>query len=287
MRGEAPDDRERAAAPRRLTRWLHPSGSGWSRDSCSAPFRSSRLLARLAPQHCCWTRLRGRSRAGHRRGAGRRLRRRGRHPVLALDPAAAPSAWPPIRGSRARVTPCFARGSWWPSWSGGGGDRGARSPPTAWLVDAGGTPFAFATGVDREMHPTIVGVEDAQPRTRIPSSPRVCTSPARSAGASCPQPGEFGWGATTRARSRRCGSVPRRSGARRRGSGREARAARLGARGDLAEMGPASTIDLRFGDRVVLRSGPPPGRRGGGSTRRRGCRPSGGAPDEPAVPTGG
>ena len=37
------------------------------------------------------------------------------------------------------------------------------TPASAWLVDESGTPFAPATAIDGEIHPTIVGIPDAQP----------------------------------------------------------------------------------------------------------------------------
>ena len=152
------------------------------------------------------------------------------------------------------------------------------APSTAWLVDSGGTPFAFATGVDREMHPTIVGVEDAQPQRAHPLLAQGVKIARAIDGRELPA-----------ARRVRVGgadphALPElRLGPRERkvvlgGGDLETKLDRLAwvLKADLAEMGPASTIDLRFGSRVIFRDGPPPsgdeatGTRGGASSSNGG-----------------
>jgi cell division protein FtsQ len=132
------------------------------------------------------------------------------------------------------------------------------APPAAWLVDAGGTPFALATRVDREMHPTIVGVADAQPGRPHP----LLAQGVQIAAAV----GRHGLPAARRVQVG--GADPHLlpelllgPGERRvvmGGGDLEAKLDRLSwvLKADLAEMGAASVIDLRFGDRVILRDGP-------------------------------
>jgi hypothetical protein len=145
------------------------------------------------------------------------------------------------------------------------------APPRGWLVDASGTPFAPATGVHREMHPTLVGVEDAEPgrphpllaqgvhiadavdRHELPSARRV----------------RVGQGDSHALPELLLGPSERRVVL---GGGElEAKLERLSRvlEADLAEMGAASTIDLRFGSGVILRDGP--SRSGGEATGERGC----------------
>jgi cell division protein FtsQ len=132
------------------------------------------------------------------------------------------------------------------------------APPAAWLVDAGGTPFALATRVDREMHPTIVGAADAKPGRPHP----LLAQGVQIAAAV----GRHGLPAARRVRVG--GTDPHLlpelllgPGERRvviGGGDLEAKLDRLSwvLKADLAEMGAASVIDLRFGDRVILRDGP-------------------------------
>jgi cell division protein FtsQ len=144
------------------------------------------------------------------------------------------------------------------------------APPTAWLVDASGTPFAFATRIDREMHPTIVGVADARPGRPHPLLAQGVQI-ARAVG-------ERGIPAARRVRvgdgdphalpELRLGPAQRKVVLG--GGDLDAKLDRLSwvLKADLAEIGAASTIDLRFGSRVILRDGPPSS--GGEATGARG-----------------
>jgi hypothetical protein len=133
------------------------------------------------------------------------------------------------------------------------------APPTAWLVDGGGTPFAFATSVDREMHPTIAGVEDARPRHPHPLLAEGVAI-ARAVGRrELPEARRIvvGGGDPRALPELRLGPRERRVVL---GAGDlEAKLDRLTwvLKADLAEMGAASAIDLRFGSRVILRDDPP------------------------------
>jgi hypothetical protein len=129
----------------------------------------------------------------------------------------------------------------------------------AWLVDENGAPFAPATAIDREVHPTIVGIPDAQPGHPHPLLAQGVYI-ARAVGERGLPP----------ARRVRVGGADLRTIPELRlGSGErtvvlgggdlEAKLDRLSwvLEADLAEAGETSTIDLRFGGQVILRSGPP------------------------------
>jgi len=144
------------------------------------------------------------------------------------------------------------------------------APPNAWLVDASGTPFALATGIDHEMHPTIVGVADAQPGRPHPllvEGVHIAGAVARH-GLPPARRVQVGDGGPRSLPELLLGPRERRVVL---GGGElEAKLDRLSwiLKADLAEMGAASTIDLRFGSRVILRNGP--SQRGGEATGARG-----------------
>lgn len=133
------------------------------------------------------------------------------------------------------------------------------TPPSVWLVDENGTPFAPAAAIDREIHPTIVGIPDAQPGRPHPLLAQGVHI-ARALG---------GRGLPPARRVRVGGDDPRALPELRLGRGErkvvlgggdlEAKLDRLSwvLEADLTETGEASTIDLRFGDQVILRNGPP------------------------------
>jgi hypothetical protein len=144
------------------------------------------------------------------------------------------------------------------------------TPPTAWLVDAGGTPFATATAIDSEIHPTLVGVEDAEPgrpNPRLAQGVQIARAVDRR-----------GLPAVRRVRlgGADAGSLPELwIGTRGRrvvlgGGELQAKLDRLSwvLQADLEGIETVSSIDLRFGSGVVLRSGPPPS--GGETTEPRG-----------------
>jgi hypothetical protein len=152
------------------------------------------------------------------------------------------------------------------------------APPTPWLVDVGGTPFAPATGMDREIHPTIVGVADAQPGHPHPLLAQgvyIAGSVTRR-GLPAARRVQVGEGDPHALPELRIGPAERSVVLG--GGDLEAKLDRLSwiLRADLAEMGAASTIDLRFGSRVILRDGPSPegdeemGARGGVGPSERG-----------------
>jgi cell division protein FtsQ len=132
------------------------------------------------------------------------------------------------------------------------------TPASGWLVDENGTPFAPATAIDREIHPTIVGIPDAQPGRPHPLLAQGVHIARAIAGRGLPP-----------ARGVRVGGDdPRALPELRLGPGErkvvlgvgdlEAKLDRLSwvLEADLAEAGETSTIDLRFGGQVILRSGP-------------------------------
>jgi hypothetical protein len=150
------------------------------------------------------------------------------------------------------------------------------APAVAWLVDAGGTPFAVAAAVDRELYPTLVGVPDVRPgqanpllaegveiaravaRRDLPAARRV-----RLGGG---DPGalpelQLGPGGRTVVLG---------------GGDLEAKLDRLSwiLKADLAELEATSSIDLRFGSQVILRDGPPSSE-GEATGARGGAGPSG------------
>jgi hypothetical protein len=150
--------------------------------------------------------------------------------------------------------------------------------PTAWLVDASGTPFALATGIDQEMHPTIVGVADAQPGRPHPllaQGVHIADAVARH-GLPSARRVQVGGGDPHALPELLLGPRERRVVLG--GGDLEAKLDRLSwvLKADLVEMGAASAIDLRFGSRVILRNGPShsggeaTGARGGVSTSDRG-----------------
>ena len=254
--------KDRAAAPRRLTRWTAHLGAAVA-GVLLGSLLFEPLLARLAPRQLL---LDTASVAGAHRVAVEELVGASGvaagTSVLALDPAAVSerlASHPWI--AEARVTPFFP-GKLLVAVV----EREAAAiveigaPPTAWLVDAGGTPFAFATGVDREMYPTILGVEDAQPQhphSLLAQGVQIARAVGRRE--------------LPAARGVRVGgddpqALPElRLGPRERkvvlgGGDLAAKLDRLAwvLKADLTEMGPASAIDLRFGNRVILRGDPPP-----------------------------
>jgi len=253
---------ERAAAPRRLTRWSTHAGAAVA-GLLLGSLLFEPMVARLAPQQ--WVLDTASVLGAHRVTAEELVGAAGvaaGTPMLTLDSDAVSerlASHPWI--AEARVTTFFFR-----KLLVSVVEREAAAiveigdPPTAWLVDAGGTPFAFATGIDREMHPTIVGIEDAQPqhphpllaqgvhvaravgRRELPAARRV----------------RVGGGDPRALPELRLGPSERKVVLG--GGGLETKLDRLAwvLKADLAEMGPASTIDLRFGSRVILRNGPPP-----------------------------
>jgi hypothetical protein len=252
----------RAAAPRRLTRWSTYAGAAVA-GLLLGSLLFEPLVARLAPERFA---LETAYVVGANRVAAEELVSASGvaagTPVLALDPSAVSerlASHPWI--DRARVTTFLSR-----KLLVAVVEREAAaiveagSPPAAWLVDASGTPFAFATRIDHEMHPTIVGVDDARPQQPHPLLAQGVQI-ARSVGRR-----EL----PSARRIRIGGGDPRalpelRLGPRERkvvlgGGDLETKLDRLAwvLKADLAEMGPASTIDLRFGSRVILRDGPAP-----------------------------
>jgi len=144
------------------------------------------------------------------------------------------------------------------------------APPIPWLVDVGGTPFAPATGIDRETHPTIVGVADAQPGHPHPllaQGVQIADAVSRH-GLPAVRRVQVGDGDPHALPELRIGPAERSVVLG--GGDLEAKLDRLSwvLRADLAEMGAASTIDLRFGSRLILRDGPSP--EGGEETGPRG-----------------
>lgn len=270
---------ERAAAPRRLTRWSTHVGAAVA-GLLLGSLLFKPMVARLAPRQLA---LDTASVVGaHRLTAEELVGAAGvaaGTPMLALDSAAVSerlASHPWI--AEARVTTFFF-GKLLVAVV----EREAAAivetgaPPTAWLVDADGTPFAFATSIDREMYPTIVGVEDAQPqhphpllaqgvqiaravgRRELPAARRV----------------RVGGGDPHALPELRLGPSERKVVLG--GGGLETKLDRLTwvLKADLAEMGPASTIDLRFGSRVILRNDPP-GAGDGATGGRGGAGPSNG-----------
>lgn len=254
--------KDRAAAPRRLTRWITHLGAAVA-GVLLGSLLFEPLLARLAPRQLL---LDTASVAGAHRVAVEELVGASGvaagTSVLALDTAAVSArlaSHPWI--AEARVTPFFS-GKLLVAVV----EREAAAiveigvPPTAWLVDAGGTPFAFATGVDREMYPTILGVEDAQPQHPHPLLAQGVQI-ARAVGRR-----ELPAARGVRVEGDDPQALPElRLGPRERKVvlGRGDLSAKLDRlawvlKADLTEMGPASAIDLRFGNRVILRDGPPP-----------------------------
>ena len=262
MREKKTQRADRATAPRRLTRWSTYAGAAVA-GLLLGSLLFEPMVARLAPQQFV---LDTASVVGAHRVAAEELVSASGvaagTSVLALDPAAVSerlASHPWI--SRARVTP-FLSGKLLVAVV----EREAAAiveigaPPTAWLVDASGTPFAFATGIDHEMHPTIVGVDDAQPQHPHPLLSQAVQIAHAVGRRELPGARRVHVG----------GGDPRalpelRLGPRERkvvlgGGDLEAKLDRLAwvLKADLAEMGSASTIDLRFGSRVILRNGPPP-----------------------------
>lgn len=272
MRGHRP---VRAAVPRRLTRWSTLAGAAVA-GLLLGSLLFEPLVHRLAPGLFAVDTV---SVAGARRVSVEELVGAAGvaagTPVLALDPRAvserlASHAW--IKA--ARVTTRLPR-----KLLVGVVEREAAAivelgaPPTAWLVDAEGTPFARASGLDRELHPTLLGVGDARPQHPHPllaQGVRIARAveERKLPEVRCVQLGE---GDPHALPVLGLGSAGRRVIL---GGGElEAKLDRLSLvlEADLAEAGPGSSIDLRFGGQVILRSGPPPagdeatGGRGGAS----------------------
>jgi cell division protein FtsQ len=253
---------DRAAAPRRLARWSTQAGAAVAGLLLGA-FLFEPIAARLAPRKCL---LETASVIGvHRVTAEELVDASGvtaGTPTLALDPAVVSerlASHPWI--SAARVTTFLPR-----KLLVAVVEREAAAiveigtPATAWLVDASGTPFASATGIDREMHPTIVGVEDAQPQRPHPLLAQGVQI-ARAVGKRelpAARRVRLGGGDPQGLPELRLG--PRERKVVLGGGDLELKLDRLAwvLKADLAEMGPASTIDLRFGSRVIFRDGPPP-----------------------------
>ena len=137
-------------------------------------------------------------------------------------------------------------------------------------MDAGGTPFATATAIDGEIHPTLIGVEDAepgQPNPRLAQGVQIARAVdrrglppvrrVRLGGADAGSLPELWIGTRERRVVLGGGELP-------------AKLDRLSwiLQADLSGMETVSSIDLRFGSGVVLRSGPPPA--GGETTEPRG-----------------
>jgi hypothetical protein len=253
---------DRAGAPRRLTRWSTYAGATVA-GLLLGFLLFEPMVARLAPHRFV---LDTASVAGARRVAAEELVSASGvaagTPALALDADAVSerlASHPWI--NQARVTTFLFR-----KLLVAVVEREAAAiveigaPATAWLVDASGTPFAFATGVDREMHPTIVGVDDAQPQQPHPLLAQGVQI-ARAVGEH-----ELPVARRVRVRGGDPQGLPElRLGPRERrvvlgGGDLEAKLHRLAwvLKADLAELGPASTIDLRFGGRVIFRDDPPP-----------------------------
>jgi hypothetical protein len=155
------------------------------------------------------------------------------------------------------------------------------APPLPWLVDAQGTPFAPASVLDREIHPIIFGVADAQPGHAHPLLAQGVdiTRAVAARGLPVAQGVQVGDGDRNAIPELRLG--PRERQVVLGGGDLEAKLDRLSwiLKADLPELGAASSIDLRFGNRVILRSGPSPtgdeatgpiGREGPSDTRRAG-----------------
>lgn len=262
MKQRRPRGSIRAAASRRLTRASALAGAAVA-GLLFGFLLFEPLIARMAPQQLA---LRTFSVIGARRIAAEELVKASGvaagSSVRALDPAAVSerlASHPWI--SEARVTTFLSR-----KLLVAVVEREAAAiveigtPPTAWLVDAGGTPFAVATGIDREVHPTLVGVQDAepgQPNPLLAQGVQIADAVDRR-----------GLPAARRVRLGGAdpGTLPElQLGSRERrvvlgGGELEAKLDRLSwvLQADLSEMGTVSSIDLRFGSGVVLRSGPPP-----------------------------
>lgn len=155
------------------------------------------------------------------------------------------------------------------------------TPAQPWLVDAEGTPFARATVLDREIHPVIFGAPDAQPGHPHPLLAQGVDITRAVAARELPaaQRVQVGEGDRNAMPELRLG--PRERQVVLGGGDLEAKLDRLSwiLKADLPELGEAASIDLRFGDRVILRSGPsstgdeatgPTGGAGPSDTRRAG-----------------
>jgi cell division protein FtsQ len=137
-------------------------------------------------------------------------------------------------------------------------------PPTRWWLDAEGVPFLPVGTADAKGHVLVVGPEDAKPRAADPRlTEGVAVARALRAHA-LPAVKEVRVG---RDEPARLPALVLASGARvTLGPGElEPKLARLAAllAAGRPEVASALEIDLRFGDRMVLRSGPPPADGGG------------------------
>ncbi len=262
----------RAAASRRLYRWSVLAGAGVA-GLLFGLLLFEPLIARMAPQKLALTTF---SVIGARRIAAEELVRASGvtvgSSVRALDPSAVSerlAAHPWI--SEARVTTFLSRKilvAVVEREAAAIAEIGA--PPTAWLVDAGGTPFTTGTAIDSEIHPTLIGAEGAepgQPNLLLAQGVQIARAVARRG---LPPVRRIRLGGAD------AGSLPELwIGTRERrvvlgGGELPAKLDRLSwiLQADLDGIETVSSIDLRFGSGVVLRSGPPPS--GGETTEPRG-----------------
>jgi len=138
------------------------------------------------------------------------------------------------------------------------------SPPSRWWLDAEGVPFLPVGTADARGHAVVVGPEDAKPRAadaRLAEGVAVARALRTHA---LPPVREVlvGRDAPSRLPALVLGSGTRVT----LGPGElDAKLARLAAllAAGRPEVAAAFEIDLRFGDRMVLRSGPPPADGGG------------------------
>lgn len=138
------------------------------------------------------------------------------------------------------------------------------SPPTRWWLDAQGVPFLPVGGADARGHVLVVGPEDAKARAADPRLAEGVAVARALRGHALPPVREVRVG---RDQPSRLPAVVLASGTRATlGPGDlDAKLARLAAllAAGRPEVAAALEIDLRFGDRMVLRSGPPPADGGG------------------------
>ncbi len=280
MRRKRTDRSGRAAAPRRLTRWSALAGAGVA-GLLLGSLLFEPMVPRLAPGLFVVDTV---SVAGARRVSVEELVGASGvaagTSVLALDRGAvserlASHSW--IKA--ARVTTWFPRKllvAVVEHEAAAIVEIGA--PPAAWLVDAEGTPFARARGVDREMYPTLVGVGDAQPQRPHPLLAQGVQIALAVEERGLPDVRRVRLGEGDSHALPELGLGPAERSVILGGGKLEAKLDRLSRvlEADLAEAETASTIDLRFGSQVILRDGPPPsgdeatGERGGASPSNNG-----------------
>jgi len=149
------------------------------------------------------------------------------------------------------------------------------SPPSRWLVDTDGTPFLPVAPAESRGLVAVVGLEDASPSVadaRLREGVDIVRALERH-GLDSIREVRLGGHAPSELPALRVGD-PREGGPEiLLGSGElDAKLERLAAllAASFDEVREASTIDLRFGDRMVLRSGPP---EGSGAAASAGGRP--------------